>query len=228
MSTPREGIEHIDVSTHGYLLEGTWEALGKRLEQTIQDELGVHLTANPDALCLVQDSIGVDDARFIRSFQSLKATGGTHTHKVIIIAARGMTSEAQNALLKVVEEPTPGTYFFVVMPKRDLVLPTLQSRLRFITTLKEQEVTATAEKFLSASPAERLVLVETIIKEKDKASAHTLLDAVLQVLYQRDGVRAGSTVFEELISAQRRLGRRGASLKLLLEHIALILPHRTQ
>lgn len=50
----------------------------------------------------------------------------------ILQNAHAMTASAQNALLKVFEEPPPGTVFLLLTEKREALLPTVRSRGRMI------------------------------------------------------------------------------------------------
>lgn len=72
-------------------------------------------------------SIGVDEVRHIVTEANLKPFEGDR--KVIMIKeAQLMTIQAQNALLKTIEEPPFGVYFILVLPNADALLPTIRSR----------------------------------------------------------------------------------------------------
>ena len=60
----------------------------------------------------------------------------------IINNAQRMTTEAQNKLLKTLEEPSLGQYFFLCIPSRFLLLPTILSRCTIIElpTLEKQQI----------------------------------------------------------------------------------------
>lgn len=56
------------------------------------------------------------------------------TRRVIIIKdADSMTDQAQNALLKSLEEPSRGTHFILIAREASLVLPTIRSRCQIMT-----------------------------------------------------------------------------------------------
>ncbi len=63
---------------------------------------------------------------------------------VLILNAENLTVEAQNALLKVLEEPPAHTVFLLVSSSPTAVLPTIRSRCRTLrfTTLSEEEFRA--------------------------------------------------------------------------------------
>ncbi len=74
----------------------------------------------------------------IESARSLKARMGDNSHsnkkRVVIMSGIDISREpAANALLKVLEEPSPNTLFVLLTPQREQLLPTLVSRSWVIT-----------------------------------------------------------------------------------------------
>ena len=65
---------------------------------------------NPDIVVLRYGLLSVEDARRVSELAAGAPFVGEH--KVVIIAASRAYHEAQNALLKLFEEPPPGTYLF--------------------------------------------------------------------------------------------------------------------
>jgi DNA polymerase-3 subunit delta' len=81
-------------------------------------------------------TIGIDDVRQISSFLSLKVPIKAKINRLIIIEdANKMSIEAQNALLKNLEEPPIGTVFIISAPNYTSLLPTVLSRLTTIELL---------------------------------------------------------------------------------------------
>jgi DNA polymerase-3 subunit delta' len=60
--------------------------------------------------------------------------------KYIIIAAQEFTAVAQNALLKLLEEPPRNIEFIIISPNKSNLLPTVRSRLPIVTNKKQSEV----------------------------------------------------------------------------------------
>ncbi|MFZ2257765.1 MAG: AAA family ATPase [Clostridiaceae bacterium] len=72
-------------------------------------------------------SIGVDEVRRIIGEANIMPFEGNR--KVIIIYnGELMTTQAQNGLLKTIEEPQPGVYFIILTKTLDNLLPTIRSR----------------------------------------------------------------------------------------------------
>lgn len=72
-------------------------------------------------------SIGVDEVRRIIGEANVMPFEGNR--KVIVIYdAQLLTTQAQNGLLKTIEEPAPGVYFILLTKTLDTLLPTIRSR----------------------------------------------------------------------------------------------------
>lgn len=215
----------ISRDVHGYLVDGWWDDICDELEGAISVELGITMRGNPDVVRIVSDAVGVDDARGLSTLQSRKASETKKGIKVFLVAFRSITIEAQNALLKILEEPTKGSYFFIVTPSTSTIVSTLQSRLRNVSTALRNETNPLVNSFLLSTPSKRLDLLSEMIKDKDKKKAHAFLDSLLLTLYQKGGVK-NYRALENVLHARRNLPNRGASMKLLLEHVALVIPSK--
>jgi DNA polymerase-3 subunit delta' len=88
-------------------------------------------------------TLGVAQIKDLREDMFLSATESEH--KVYIIDdAETMTVEAQNALLKVLEEPPRGVVIILLATECDKILTTIKSRVQFISTerFSPRELTA--------------------------------------------------------------------------------------
>jgi DNA polymerase-3 subunit delta' len=77
-------------------------------------------------------SISIDAVRELLQFTKLKVAGGL-ARIIIIDEAHLMGGEAQNALLKLLEEPPAGTIIVLTAASVEAVLPTIRSRAQTIT-----------------------------------------------------------------------------------------------
>ncbi len=78
-------------------------------------------------------AIGIEAARQLEQFLALKVPGkSTHDRIIIIEDAHLLTTEAQNALLKTLEEPPEGTILILTVSHEQTVLPTIRSRAQAI------------------------------------------------------------------------------------------------
>ena len=101
------------------------------LAKHIADELTMHrkyLQLYIEPLVDI-DSITIDQARQIKKFFVLRANDSTSKRVVIIDNADLMTTEAQNSLLKTLEEPPVNCYIVLTSSRPQRLLTTILSRL---------------------------------------------------------------------------------------------------
>jgi DNA polymerase-3 subunit delta' len=78
-------------------------------------------------------SISIDQIRSLNEFLSLKTTGQGKVRRFVVIEhADTMTIEAQNSLLKLLEEPPRDSVIFLTAAQRLVLLPTVLSRLQLL------------------------------------------------------------------------------------------------
>ena len=218
---------------HAYVLEGDRTLLAPDLYTFIEDELGIATLANPDFWYGKFDTFGIDDARKFKEMQNKKSI--SDGRRIFILAPQIMTREAQNSLLKIFEEPTANTYFFLLVPSSDVLLPTLKSRVMIIpchNTFVEQRNNAL--EFLTANQSMRLSIVDKRMQKKKREDiSHTadeiaLLNNIESLLRDKISLQEMTVenvaVFEEVHKCREYLYGRGCSVKGILEHLSLLLP----
>ncbi len=78
-------------------------------------------------------AIGIEAARRLDSLLALKVPGDSRHNRVVVIEdAHLLTLEAQNALLKTLEEPPEGTVLILTATHERALLPTIRSRVRIL------------------------------------------------------------------------------------------------
>ncbi|RJR25469.1 hypothetical protein C4578_01540 [Candidatus Microgenomates bacterium] len=135
---------------------------------------------NPDFLLISpQLSIGIEEVRGLQKFLELKSfKAGKKT--AVIAEAQELTPEAQNSLLKTLEEPPPNCQIILCVSELSLVLPTIISRCRIIElslkpkaklSKKEMETGLDDfEKLLSSNLGENFVKIEKqALKDRKEA-----------------------------------------------------------
>ncbi|MEK7661946.1 MAG: hypothetical protein AAB355_00375 [Patescibacteria group bacterium] len=225
---------------HAFLVEGPYEENLNKLIIFLRDEIGVKTQGNPDVVIQKFSTLSIDDARALRELATRKSYGGglpaapgraaQAGKKIFIIGADFITHEAGNAMLKLFEEPVSGTHFFLIVPEKERIIPTLRSRLfeiRPSAAPVESPFRKDAKRLLSLRPGERIndALIKDIIEEKDKMRAIILIDELSALLHGSVGVgEETASVFSELLTLRGYLSDRAPSVKLILEEAMLILP----
>lgn len=226
MENVRKGFKKSGHLHHAYLVEGERDSTKKAVLDFVAEDLRMTLPGNPDIHLIAQEVLGIDEARRIKELQSQTAVGSGR--KIFLVVFESATREAQNSLLKVFEEPTAGAHFFVISPRAHSLLPTLRSRAHLVRGVAAEEDASSAKKFLASSLPERLSFIETLVEEKDKEGALLFLNSlekVLQGVFRKKlslNLRRG---LEDIERGRAYLHDRAASVKMILEHLALTLPH---
>ncbi len=190
-----------------------------KLKNFVEEHLGMKTAGNPDVQHHQFKTLTIDEARKLIENENRKNVSGGK--KIFIIETDFITEEAQNSLLKIFEEPTAGTHFFIVSPQ-DILLPTLRSRMQVI--LDNFDTTKT-QSILDLPIAERLAKVKEITdaisdEEKTKQDAIGLLNQVERELYEK-GADKGAKALEVCGLARASLYDRGAPVKMILENLML-------
>ena len=160
---------------HAYALEGDKKTAVPILYDFFENDLKIKTKSNPDFYFNEFENFGIGNGREIQNLASKKAVSGNT--RIFVIAFSSITSEAQNSLLKLFEEPSEGVHFFIIISSFEIFLPTLKSRLHIlkIGSVSGDEKSL-ADKFIKASKGKRLELLKDIIENKDKQEALKLLE----------------------------------------------------
>ena len=151
---------------------------------------------------------------------------------MIIVAAARLFGEAQNALLKLFEEPSPGSTLVLVIPSEGVLLPTLRSRLAPLTAATQPH--AKGREFLALPKEERAPYLAKLVerskadKDSEKQAARRdmlVLTQDLTALLRHKGDR---TLLLDLTSFVEVLHSPSAPMKLIVEHLELVLPEGTR
>ena len=139
--------------------EGALESLVDKLEKDKITKRG-----SPDLFARVYRKFGVDEAEELRSRARSKPIAGDQ--RVFALFIPSMTTEAQNALLKTLEEPAANAVFFLVVPSPEMLLATVRSRVQTLAVQEDMSRrhvdTIDADDFLAASAEKRLTMLKPL------------------------------------------------------------------
>lgn len=107
-------------------------------------------------------SIGVEP---LKSFNSWIWNRNDETKILIIYQAEKLTHEAQNSLLKIVEEPPKDTLIILVSKNTDTLLSTINSRCLSLSIASSNAVEKTKPEFIDVNYFGRVKIIDSIAKE---------------------------------------------------------------
>ncbi len=208
---------------HAYLLLGKEEHIFPILVDFFESKVGIKSKGNPDFWSAEFSTLGIEEGRLIKERQSMTSFGGGL--KIFIISADSITFEAQNALLKVFEEPTSKTHFFIILPSIEALLPTFLSRVS-LHRYENKEEDIFPKEFLKATSTERVALLQKMIERKNRGEALSFLNGLEKTLRasKKELTKDDIFVFEEIMKCRGYLSLRSPSFKTILEYVALIIP----
>lgn len=231
--------DSIDKLHHAFCFEGQKQNILISLRKFLEDDLKFGTIGNPDFYHGDFDTLGIDEGRMIKEMQNNKAI--VFSRRIFIITANSITKEAQNSLLKMFEEPSGSAVFFLLIPSASILLPTLRSRLMLINTHRESNKnnesdktrdSFDAKKFIKSSISERLAEVKKISDEiaDEKISKSIILDylngiesELLSSLDKKNMKKNDLFILGEIDKCRSYASDRSPSVKILMEHIAIIL-----
>jgi hypothetical protein len=219
---PFEYLKALD--HHAYFIHAFNDSV-KHLKEYLKEKFHINHEQNPDVYHEKFDVLGIDHSRMIKEKHSSKSFASAGK-RIYIIETTNITNEAQNALLKVFEEPNADTHFFLVMPSISTLLPTLVSRLQIVETDSSDSIQLSeAEKFLKLSKKDKVTYVDELAKDLSdekisKGEVVDFLNSLESVLYSR-GLEKNAEGIKAILTARDYINDRSPSVKQLLEFVAL-------
>jgi hypothetical protein len=224
---------------HAYIYEGSLGTLSA-LATDARGRFNFIGEHDPDVHVRTFEKFGIDESRWLAETAGLKSASG---RALFVIGVGGITSEAQQALLKLLEEPQQGTTIVLLAPhgsfvatirSRALAYPETQplagqkSSGRLSAETSARLFAQQAAAFLKASGKDRSAEIAKMLKDKDeegtKEKVREFVNALELELHAKIAdpkVRAG---LEDISRVRDYLSDRSPSLKMLLEHLAVALP----
>ena len=220
---------------HAFVIEAGAEEGIEVAQAWVKKELGMKIDNNPDIVVLRFGLLPVENVRGVTELASGAPFVGKH--KVVIITATRAYHEAQNALLKFFEEPPKGTYLFLILPSLGGLLPTLRSRVQVLDSnerFTKPFISEAAEEFIKANQEKRSAMIKKLMSGRDEEERRGLRDEAFAIV---NGIEAAayaacegqtftkySALLSDIATLRGHLHDRSAPVKMILEHLSLVIP----
>ena len=174
-----------------------------------------------------QTVIDIDTARSIITWANTPYEG----EKTMLLSFHTITVHAQNALLKILEEPHVGVKFVLVTTNKESLIPTLLSRLQVqeINSELENSNEKDATMFLKTNHSERIKL-PFIVKllnatdEEDRKDREGVRGFILSLATKTGALMVYPKETAITLEMATYSAFPSSSLKSILEYLALLLP----
>ena len=150
---------------HAYIIAGHKEDARIYIDRFLKE----HKVSKDTATITVSEHVvfTIEHVRELRVWQQL-TPAGNDMHKIYVLYTSFLTREAENALLKTLEEPVPNTHIMIAIPKPETLLPTLLSRVQLLVPeATTRDGVRRMREFLSLSIAEQLESIKKISEKGD-------------------------------------------------------------
>ncbi len=209
---------------HAYVLNGDREIIKSSLFTFLENELQFPIDNNPDLWQGEFNVFKIKDSHFLNNEQLKKPL--VNDKKIFMLFLNAITLDAQNSLLKIFEEPKAESVFFIICPAGINLLPTLKSRLICQSFAESNLFTSLAQKFLQSNIGERMEIINNLSKEikdekKVKADMISLMKEIENIIAKQKEKNIGQIY--DLEKAINYSNDESASVKMILEHLALVL-----
>ncbi len=196
---------------------------GEELKNLLNKELNIVInptSINTLVLNTDKNSLGIGDLEEILPWVSVKSD---YEKLVIIEEAEKLTPEAQNSLLKVIEEPPEDSLVILITANSDLLLETILSRCILISENITDKVNLQlhvdlAEEFLKSDYLKKLAIIDRLAKNESRQEILIFLTEILKKIPKT------ISNFSKLESTKKAyLGiKKGTNVKLTLEAISIL------
>jgi DNA polymerase III delta prime subunit len=216
-----------ELDHHCFVLVGDISFIKQSLFSDLEN-FGIYGLSNPDFTVLETDNFSVKDCEELISKSNLKSF--SDGEKVFVCIFNTISVEAQNKLLKTIEEPPKGVRFFLISPQNTF-LPTILSRSKLILISSKQGFGESGKGFggiLEMSLVDKLEFVSKLVKDinDEKQQKQKAIDVVNGIESELNFNEADKLIAnkEKLLAcktAKKRLLQRGAMTKMILESLML-------
>ncbi len=217
---------------HSYIVEGDPEITSGDLLELLIKRNDIKINSQ-DLYMKVYDSFTMSDSQNIKEWHSEMAID--EGKKICIIGANFINHDAERTLLKIIEEPGINTHFFLVVPNSLVLLDTIRSRTHIVSTIVDEEINKNASNFLSLNKNQRIDFMAKMIKGyKDTESNSTLryvaikfINEIEKIIFEKFKKNKNDKeihfLLKELQEKREYLNLPGSSVKMILEHLSLML-----
>ncbi len=169
--------------------------------------------------------LDIDTARTLKEWNN-KSFG---IPKTMVVSFHTITHQAQNALLKVLEEPNSATQFILLTTHIHGLLPTVRSRLHIVEHTDKEMIEKIPSFFLRTRPDLRMELpeIETLLEavdkedKKDREKVMQFIGSLYEICVTK---RVEVSMCKEIAACLQFASGPSSSGKMLVEYLALRLP----
>lgn len=220
---------------HSYVVEGDPHITSENLVSVLKGR-GFIKDDNSNLFLGQYNSFKIADSYEIKAWHN-ELPNEEEDKKVCIISASFINHDAERTLLKIIEEPKKNNYFFIIVPNSSVLLDTIISRVQVIfSSYNDNNIWGDKiNEFLNSTPKARIEFIEKIIKKhKDdddksilRAISISFINKIEKKLFEKfkndKNDEKNNLALREIQEKREYLNLPGSSVKMILEHLALMI-----
>ena len=174
---------------------------------------------SPDVVLIEQEVLDIGTVRKVIEKAYQKPI--QEEYLLIVVCVTAIAPEAQQALLKILEEPPITSKFAFFLPNTSGILPTVLSRVLVVEDKKDCTLSTEIIDFIKLNHGQRLDLISDKAKKKDNLWFKNMIEGIgFWSENKKDKTKEFS---QALLTALLYVNFAGSSKKMLLENLALSL-----
>ncbi len=214
-------LENKDKLSHAYLCYGDF----KSCEDVFTDSLaksGIKLRS-PGHFVFEEDTFGVGEARELVSWYNSGQTSNDDTHTVAVIASSVIKKDAQQMLLKVLEEAKhPYTFFIFAKPGTEIIDTVIsRSQVIHLGFTEDKEI----KKFIEMPVGERMKKVAADIKGFESSEVRDYTEALVRGMmfhFSKENTSLVKQKIALLLKIQKVLTESYIAPKFILDYVITV------
>lgn len=181
---------------------------------------------HPDLLYIDDDEkLGVEGAKKVRDHLSLKPFSAKG-RAVVIVSGHNLTNEAQNSLLKILEEPPLESLIVIGVENEEQLLETIRSRCEIIFLVQDKKEVHfdRVEKIMGMNLDQRFEFVEKL-DEKEELVAE-LIEYYHQKVMSEKKLEKNDLEFAKKLIEAEKWSKAHVNIRAIVEYLMLTLPNK--
>ncbi len=207
--------------SHAYLCYGDFTECADSFTDVLS-KLNIRLRS-PGHYIFENETFGVNDARDLIEWYHSGQTSNDDSRTVAVITSSVIKKDAQQMLLKILEEAKPPYTFFIFVKPGTEIIETVLSRVQIINLHwnEDREIS----KFVNLSPGEKIKKVAADIKGMESSEVRNYTESLARSLiffYSKDLNKENITKTKELLKIQKFLADSYIAPKFILDYIVTV------
>lgn len=207
-----------------YICYGSFVLIKDELKNLLLEKYSINID-NPGHYIFQEDSFLVKDARNLKEWYFSGKTSNDDKKTVVILAPGNMRADAQQMLLKILEDTKENYVFFIILPHGAFVLDTVLSRSQSVFYLYSNDEIASFEKIMKLPLKEKISEIKTETKNLTASGVRVYIDNLLNkiIFYLNNEPQKDYEKLKKIMKIKESLTDGRVAPKFILDYITTIL-----